>query len=92
MITLELGDGALTNFLNQVPVEELIKRVESKGFHVITKKESSKYVNIERSMGTEPFYDMLVEAIDKGELNLELLVGKVAISKLIPKEAQAKKK
>ena len=51
----------------------------------MAEKELPNYVNIEKSMGTEPFYDMLVDAIEKGELNLELLVGKVALKKLLPK-------
>ena len=83
MITLEVGDGAVTNFLNQIPVEELIKRIENNGYVVVTYKDSEKFVDIEKSIGTEPFYDMLVDAIEKGDLSLELLVGKSALKKLM---------
>lgn len=85
MVHLELSDGAAVNLLNQFPIEELLKRVESKGYSVLSTADLSHYVNIQKSMGTEPFYDMLVEAIEKGELSLELLIGKVAIKKLVPK-------
>jgi len=85
MVKLEIGDGALTNFLNQIPIEELKKRVEDKGYFIVSNDEAATYVNIEKSMGTEPFYDMLVDAIEKGDLNLELLVGKVALKKIMPK-------
>lgn len=83
MFKFELTDIVVMNFLNQIPIEELIKRVESKGYSVVSSEDTSKYVNIDKSMGTEPFYDMLVEAVEKGELNLELLVGKVAVNKIM---------
>jgi len=83
MVTLEVGDGQVINFLNQMPIGALIKRVENEGYACVSKDEQGKYVNITKSMGTEPFYDMLVDAIEKGELNLELLIGRVAVNKIV---------
>ena len=83
MFKLEISDGAVVNFLNQIPDSEIIKRIESKDYFVVPKEESVKYIDIGKSMGTEPFYDMLVEAIEKGELNLELLIGRVAVNKIV---------
>ena len=77
MVKLEIGDGALTNFLNQIPVDDLIKRVKDKGYFVVSSDEAATYVNIEKSMGTEPFYDMLVDAIEKGDLNLDCWLVKL---------------
>ena len=85
MITIEIGEGSVTNFLNQIPIDKLINNIEKHGYVVVTDKQSANYVDIRKSMGTEPFYDMLVDAIEKGDLSLELLIGKATLKKLIPK-------
>lgn len=45
-------------------------------------EDANNYVDIEKSVGTEPFYDMLVKYIEEGKLSLEMLIGKVTLKKL----------
>ncbi|MFW6120569.1 MAG: hypothetical protein ACOC80_06670 [Petrotogales bacterium] len=92
MFALEIEDKALKNFINQLPIDALIERLESKGFFVVHEKDGDNYVNIKKSMGTEPFYDLLVGAIERGELNLELLVGKVAVKRAMESTKSTKRK
>jgi hypothetical protein len=81
----EVTDEAVINFFDQIPIQFLIDRLTSNGYEVVSAEDLPKYINIEKSMGTEPFYNMLIDAIEKGEMSLELLVGKVALKKLMPK-------
>jgi len=79
--------------IKKVTDEVLKDELERRGFCVVADSEAEKYVNIEKSMGTEPFYELLVDAIDKGFLSLEMLIGKVALKKLMDATvSQSKKK
>lgn len=82
MIKLEINVNTLSNILDQVEMNVLKERVEKAGYIITSEEDSGNYVNIKKSMGTEPFYDMLVENITNGNLSLELLVGKVALEKI----------
>lgn len=92
MYNLEVGDGSMTNLINQIAVEKLVKMMESKGYHCVSDKDADKYVDVQKSMKTEPFYDLLVEAIESGALSLEQLIGKVALKKLLDATVTPKKK
>lgn len=70
-------------FFSEVGDEEIIKHLESKGYGVIRPGETSKYINFEKSMGTEPFYKLIVDAIEAGKLSLEMIVGHVATRNLM---------
>lgn len=85
MFTLELDDETLKKIINQLPLAALIKRLESKKYFVVHERDSENYVNIKKSIGSEAFYDLLVEAIEKEEFNLELLIGRVAMKKFMKK-------
>lgn len=71
------------NLLNQIGIESVIDWIERKGYSVMNADLASKYVNIEKSMGTEPFYKLIVDAIEAGKLSLEMIVGHVATRKLM---------
>jgi len=52
-------------------------------YTTIKREDGHKFVDIEKSIGTEPFYELIVKAIEEGRLSLELIVGKVATNKLM---------
>jgi len=86
-----------TNVVLDVDVKEALKKLrktenvqdfleiveEEFGVIFVDKKDGDDWVNVKKSMGTEPFYNLLVDAIEAGDLNLELLIGKVAMKKLL---------
>ena len=71
--------------LQQIGKDEVRNWLERQGFVCVSSDESSKYVNIERSMGTTAFYKLIVDAIESGKLSLEMIVGHVATRKLLNK-------
>lgn len=73
------------SFLQQIGKDEVKSWLEKQGYSCMSSDESSKYVNIERSMGTTPFYKLIVDAIESGKLSLEMIVGHVATRNLIKK-------
>jgi len=73
-------------------VEEILQEVgelltinwlEDKGFAVVSNEDKINYVNVEKSMGTEAFYELLEKAIEDGKLSLELLVGRIAVKNIM---------
>jgi len=80
------------SLLKQIGEDEVRAWLEKQGYACMRSDEASKYVNIERSMGTTPFYKMLVDAIESGKLSLELIVGHVATRKLMQKAEDVSKK
>lgn len=79
-ITSTIESNAL---LEQIGRVEVIHWIESQGYTCLGAEEQSKYVNIEKSMGTKPFYDLLADSIEQGRLSLEMIVGTVAARKLL---------
>lgn len=73
------------SFLQQIGKDEVKSWLEKQGYACMSSDESSKYVNIEKSIGTNAFYKMLVDAIESGKLSLEMIVGHVATRNLIKK-------
>jgi len=69
----KISEEEIAGFLNDSP-----------NFVVIKTLDADKYVDIEKSMGTEAFYDMLVKNIEEGKISLELLIGKALIKKMSP--------
>lgn len=57
--------------------------LERKGISCISKEQADNYVNIEKSMGTVPFYKLLVDNIESGKLSLELIAGHVITRKMM---------
>ncbi len=73
------------SILKQIGVDEVRSWLEKQGYACMGSDEASKYVNIEKSIGTNAFYKLLVDAIESGKLSLELIVGHVATRKLMQK-------
>jgi len=71
--------------LQQIGKDEVRNWLERQGFACMSSDEASKYVNVERSMGTQSFYKILVDAIESGKLSLEMIVGHVATRNLMKK-------
>lgn len=71
------------NLLEQIGLSAIIYWIETKGYACIGELAQSNYINIEKSIGTEPFYNLLIDAIENGKLSLELLVGKMAVKRLM---------
>jgi len=71
--------------LQQIGKDEVRNWIEKQGYACMSSDESSKYVNIERSMGTTAFYNLIVDAIESGKLSLEMIVGHVATRNLMKK-------
>lgn len=71
------------NLLEQIGLSVIIYWLENKGYACIGESAQPNYINIEKSIGTEPFYNLLIEAIENGKLSLELLVGKMAVKRLM---------
>jgi hypothetical protein len=71
------------NLLEQIGLSVIIHWLETKGYACIGESSQSNYINIEKSIGTEPFYNLLIDAIENGKLSLELLVGKMAVKRLM---------
>lgn len=70
-------------FLNEVGDDQIINYLSTKGYGVIASGETSKYINLEKSVGTEPFYKLLAQLIDEGKLSLELIIGHVITKRII---------
>lgn len=71
------------SLLSQIGKDEVRSWLEGRGYVCILSEEASKYVNLEKSMGTDAFYKLLSGAIESGKLSLELIVGHVVTSKLL---------
>jgi hypothetical protein len=78
--------------LSQIGESEVKSWLESHGYACMMSSEASKYVNIEKSMGTNAFYKLLVDAIESGQLSLEMIVGHIATRKLMQKAENVSKK
>ena len=72
-----------SEILEKIGKAYIIGWLRTHGYEVVDPKDLHKYIDVEKSMGTEPFYNFLVDSIEKGKLNLELLVGMVATKKLM---------
>jgi len=74
--------------LKSVDDRWLISYLEERtGGMFVKKEETDHYLNIEKCIGTEPFYDLLVKAIEDGKMSLEMLVGKVAVKKIMKEKS-----
>lgn len=73
------------NLLQQIGENEVRNWLERQGYACMSSEEASKYVNIEKSMGTTAFYKMIIDAIESGNLSLEMIVGHVATRNLMKK-------
>ena len=82
----------IESLLSQIGESEIKSWLERQGYACMRSEESSKYVNIEKSMGTNAFYKLLVDAIESDKLSLELIVGHVATRKLMQKAENVSRK
>ena len=63
--------------------QKIIKWLEKKGYACVPKSEQSKYINLEKSLGTEAFYQIITDAIESGKLSLELIIGHATVKNLL---------
>lgn len=71
------------NLLQEIGINSVISWLEQKGYSCLSPVEASKYVNVEKSIGTGPFYNLLVDNIESGKLSLELIAGHVITRKMM---------
>ena len=76
------GEQDILEVIDEDKIAQFIN--EGSKFVCMSQSDGEKFVDIEKSMGTEPFYDLLVKNIMEGKLSLEMLIGKVTIEKLKP--------
>jgi hypothetical protein len=63
---------------------DIINFVDDHSEYLTVKKdEAGNYVNVEKSAGTEAFYELLEQLINNGKISLELLVGRIAVKKIM---------
>lgn len=80
------------SLLKQIGEDEVRSWLERQGYACMKSDEASKYINIEKSIGTLPFYKLLVESIESGKLSLEMLIGHITTRKLMQKAEDVAKK
>jgi hypothetical protein len=71
------------NLLEQVGLSVIVDWLKTKRFTCFSEELLANYINFEKSTGTEEFYDLLIDAIEQGKLSLELIVGKMAVKRLM---------
>lgn len=71
------------NLLEQVGLSVIVDWLRTKRFTCISDESLASYINFEKSTGSDEFYNLLIEAIENGKLSLELLVGKMAVKRLM---------
>jgi hypothetical protein len=73
---------SLNNLLKDINPDELIPFVEKGEWTVVSNKYCKNFINVTKKL-QEDDYDKLIQSIESGNLNIELLLGKIAIKKLM---------
>jgi len=75
------GIGDLMSVMDEDKISDFLNNGEK--YMTVKREDADKYIDVDKSIGTDAFYDLLEKAIEEGKISLELLIGRIAVKKIM---------